>query len=112
MIDFNNPYQGNYKRLLFVCSGGMLRSATFAHILAGRGFNTRCAGIDPRAIQPVHDNTLQWAEHIYCMEQGHKTAIQKHYMVNDDKITVLNIPDIFAYRDPKLIEKINEIFPE
>ena len=39
----NNPYQGKDKKVLFVCSMGILRSATAARIYANR-FNTRCAG--------------------------------------------------------------------
>lgn len=39
----HNPYQGKDKKVLFVCSAGILRSATAARIY-GRKYNTRCAG--------------------------------------------------------------------
>jgi hypothetical protein len=45
----SNKYQGKYKRVLAVCSGGLLRSPTIAHTLAAEpyNYNTRSVGIDP-----------------------------------------------------------------
>ncbi len=42
-----NPYQGKYKRVLCVCSAGVLRSATTAVVLSKEpfNFNTRSAGL-------------------------------------------------------------------
>ena|SRR3990167_7757840 len=101
----NNPYQRNYPRVLFLCSAGMLRSATAAHIMAGHGWNTRCAGTESYAIQPVCDEVLDWAQEIYCMEQEHANKVDRGY---SDKIKVLGIQDIYAYRDPDLIKLIEE----
>ena len=39
---FANPYQGNDKKVVFICSMGILRSATAARIY-GRKYNTRTA---------------------------------------------------------------------
>ena len=41
---YNNPYQGTDKKLLFVCSAGLLRSATAANLFAKKGYNTRGCG--------------------------------------------------------------------
>mgnify|MGYP007090120654 CR=1 FL=1 len=42
----NNPYQGTAKRVLCVCSAGVLRSPTLAHLLNRKyQFNTRAAGL-------------------------------------------------------------------
>ena len=41
---YDNPYQGDRRRILFVCSAGLLRSPTGAHVGSVRGYNTRAAG--------------------------------------------------------------------
>ena len=92
------------KEVLFVCSAGMLRSATAAH-LAHREFewNTRCAGIEPYAVQPIHQNTVEWAQLIFCMESKHFEFIKAHYPKNiQQRCVILDIPDNFSYRDMEL----------
>jgi len=101
----NNPYQKDYPRVLFICSAGMLRSATAAHVMAGHGWNTRCVGTEEYAIQQVCDEVLDWAQEIYCMEQEHADKVEKGYL---NKIKVLDIPDIYVYRDPDLIKLIED----
>src|SRR3990167_11372247 len=103
-----NPCQGNYPRWLFVCSAGMLRSATAAHHFAGRNVNTRCAGTDESAIQPIHQNTLMWADEIFVMEQEHLDKINSRFDTRNMIIHVLGIPDRFNYRDVELIKLIEE----
>ena len=43
LSNVNNRFQGNFKRVLYVCSAGLLRSPTLAEILsqAPYNFNTR-----------------------------------------------------------------------
>mgnify|MGYP006914605993 FL=1 len=60
---YNNPYQGGDKRVLFVCSAGLLRSATAARIYAGR-YNTRAAGSADYALIPVTQELLLWAHEV------------------------------------------------
>ena len=43
---YDNPYQGSDTKVLFVCSAGILRSATAARIYAKK-YNTRAAGSAP-----------------------------------------------------------------
>ena len=95
--------QGAFKRALFVCSGGMLRSATSAHWAhRNLNWNTRSCGTMDAALPPVHANLLQWAEEIYCMEQHHADHIKKHWPWAESKIKILNVPDIFSYRHAAL----------
>ena len=58
---YNNPYQGKDKRVLFVCSAGLLRSATAARIYASK-YNTRAAGSANYALVPVSDELIAWAD--------------------------------------------------
>ena len=91
-------------KVLFICSYGMLRSATAAHHFISRGWNTRCAGTMPDAVQPIHKNTLLWADKIYVMEKKHIEQLKDMFDIRDLNIRVLDIPDVFSYMDPELIQ--------
>ena len=43
-----NSYQGDFKKVLCVCSGGIIRSATVALVLSQEpyNYNTRAAGLN------------------------------------------------------------------
>lgn len=58
---YNNHYQGEDRRVLFVCSAGILRSATAARIYAHK-YNTRCAGTRHYALIPLTAELLLWAQ--------------------------------------------------
>jgi len=107
----HNPYQGKFKRVLCVCSAGLLRSPTAAYVLANEfDCNTRAAGIATEyALIPVDPVLLEWAEEIVCMEQSHAQHLYT-LGVPFSRIVVLNIPDKFEYRDPELIRLIRESY--
>lgn len=110
-------YPEKYKRVLCVCSAGLLRSPTTAVILAGEpyNFNTRAAGIDEdHALVPVDDVLISWADEIVCMtKQHHADLVGKfHQETPGKRIYVLDIPDNFGYRNPKLVELIKERYAE
>lgn len=108
-----NRYQGKYKRVLCVCSAGLLRSPTAAFVLSQEpyNFNTRAAGAtEEYALIPVDEVLLAWANEVVCMEDAHKKQLIDQFgeVMHDVKVVVLNIPDHFAYRDPELIEFIKQ----
>lgn len=110
LANVNNPYQGHYKRVLFVCSAGLLRSATAAHVFseAPYNWNTRTAGASREyALNPVNEALLAWAEVVFCMEQDHfdllSYTFRERFEKYADKIRVLSIDDMYEYRDPNLI---------
>ena len=109
---YSNSYQGDYKRVLTVCSANMLRSPTMAHVLSAEpySFNTRSAGIAGFALIPVTEDLLMWADEVVCADTEHALYIRDkmiEYML-DKPIIDLKIPDIYEYRNPKLIELIKE----
>ncbi len=112
-----NPNQGPYKRVLCVCSAGLLRSPTLAFALAQRGYNTRAAGSSPNyALIPVDDALFTWANEIVFVNkenllevQAHFPSFQKDY---GDKVTVLKIPDRYQYRDPELVSICDKQYDE
>lgn len=105
-----NPYQGTAPKVLFVCTGGILRSATCAHYAHKTlGWNTRSCGIRDDAIPPVCRNLLEWADRIFCLESEHAVHINQSF---DDayagKISVLSIDDRYSYNDPYLLAILAE----
>jgi len=111
----NNRFQNTavYKRVLCVCSAGLLRSPTAAVVLSQEPwhFNTRAAGLAPEfALIPVDQVLLEWADEVVCMTQDQADAVEEMYVALKLKtpVTCLAIPDNFGYRDPKLVELIKE----
>ncbi len=106
LYNCKNPHQGDYKRVLCVCSAGLLRSPTAAFVLSNEpfNFNTRAAGLDEsHALIPVDDVLLEWADEIVCMNSH-----QKKMLADKTGKTIINldIPDNFAYRDSRLMRMI------
>ena len=105
-----HPSQGLFKKVLCVCSGGLLRSPTAAVVLSQKpyNFNTRAAGLIPKyALIQVNQLLIDWADEIVCMDFKHKELINK-FVVKNKKITCLGITDDFVYMDPKLVKLIKE----
>ena len=113
---YSNSYQGDYKRVLTVCSANMLRSPTIAHVLSAEpyNFNTRSAGVAGFALIPVTEELLMWADEVVCVDTEHALYIRDKLMQYqlDKPIVNLNIPDIYEYRNPKLIELIKERYEQ
>ena len=103
-----NPYQGDTKRVLCVCSAGLLRSPTVAWILSNPpfNFNTRAAGDRSEfALIQVDDVLLNWADEIVCMERHHAQDLPQDH---GKPVHVLNLPDQFPFRHPDLVRLATE----
>lgn len=116
--NLSNQYQGDHKRVLCVCSAGLLRSPTIAHTLCGRPYyyNTRSAGTEKSyALNMINEDLLLWADEIICADTQHEIAV-KDMMFNlgydlsklRKDIVTLGIPDIYEYRQPRLVKLIKE----
>lgn len=110
----SNPHQGFHKKVLCVCSAGILRSPTAAMILTQPpfNFNTRAAGIEKDyALIVIDEVLLEWADEIVCMTEDQQTRLQK---ITKKPVHCYNIEDNYGYRDPVLVygimEKSKEIF--
>lgn len=102
----HNKWQGEYKKVLCVCSAGLLRSPTTAFVLSQEpyNFNTRCAGLTPEfALIPVDEVLLEWADEIVCMDRRQEAGLKG---ITQKPVVCLDIPDNFEYRNPHLIELI------
>lgn len=120
-----NRYQGAYKKVLCVCSAGLLRSPTAAVVLASDpyNFNTRSVGITHEfALIPIDRVHIFWANEIVVMDAYQKRIVNDliaeiDWQTLSDTITTptvynLNIPDNYSYRDPELIELIKSRYDE
>lgn len=115
MSNAENRFQGTRRRVLCVCSAGLLRSPTASVVLASTyGYNTRAAGIAKEYALVHADSTLlHWADEIVCMEEWQKSIIQQAFSDNGvikkaDRIVCLNIKDEYSYMDSSLQELILE----
>ena len=111
---YDNPYQGSFPRILFVCSAGILRSAAAATIASGRGINARAVGSSPKyALIPVSVNLIEWAHRIVFVNPENKAQVLKTFANTgyeediERKSVVWNIPDNYEYMHPTLMLSIN-----
>lgn len=112
----SNSYQGDYKRVLTVCSANMLRSPTIAVVLSmpPYDYNTRSAGTHSFALIPVTEDLLMWADEVVCADTEHALIIRDKLMEYqlDKPIVNLRIPDNYEYRNPELIMMIRRRYDE
>lgn len=108
----NNPYQGKDKKVLFVCSMGILRSATGARLYANK-YNTRSAGSYADALIPVTGVLLSWADEVVFVNVSNYTDIMDNLESDEReelsrKSIVLSIPDCYEHMHPKLQAAFHE----
>ena len=105
----HNTFQGDDPKVLFVCSAGILRSATAARIFADK-WNTRSAGSSPIALIPVTKRLLNWADFVFFMKEENFIATSKQFDLDkfDCFQFILDIPDNFNHMQPELIQLLKE----
>lgn len=101
-----NPNQGAAKKVLCVCSAGLLRSPTLANILHREfKYNTRAVGVSrDYALIPMDRVHMEWADEIVFVHPDVFDEAQERFGLLPEKTKVLNIQDRFAYADPVLEE--------
>lgn len=110
----SNRFQGETKKVLCVCSAGLLRSPTMAVVLSQEpyNYNTRAAGLSKEyALIPVDEVLLHWADEIVCAESWMAQEIEEMLTalgLQHKDLIALDIPDQYGYRHPKLMELIRE----
>jgi len=97
------------RKVLFVCTGNMDRSPTAEWLLKGKeGFEVRSAGTWIYAERRISRNLIDWADIIFAMEEKHKEAILGIRPEAENKVVVLNIPDMYRRNDPELVRILAE----
>lgn len=114
LANVSNRFQGDTKKVLCVCSAGLLRSPTMAVVLSQEpyNYNTRAAGLSEEyALILVDDVLLHWADEIVCAESWMSQEIEemlKALGMEHKDIIALDIPDKYEYRNPELMQLIRE----
>jgi len=99
--------------VLFVCNQNENRSKTAEAVFKDR-FNVMSAGL--YNAKPVTEKQLSWADIIVVMEESQRSEIAKRfpkqYLLK--RILSIDVPDIYCYNQPELIDiltsKIDELF--
>lgn len=106
LSNVRNPYQGEAKRVLCVCSAGLLRSPTLAEVLVKEyGHNTRaCGSSSEYALIPIDDALIRWADEVVFVNEENYAQAQHFYKddLANKKVIVLDIEDSFPFRDARL----------
>ena len=98
-------------KLLFICNQNKDRSKTAEEIFKDR-FETKSAGVYNE--KPVSKEELSWADTILVMEDKQRSEIAKRFPKEYMKkqILCLDVPDMFQYNQPELIELLNSKIDE
>lgn len=107
LANVSNRFQTPAKRVLAVCSAGLLRSPTVANVLhAEHGFNTRaCGAHDEYALIRMDDVLIEWADEIVFVEKEvYDLAVSVHGSAafEGKRLVILGLPDQYQWNDPEL----------
>lgn len=108
LANVTNRYQTDAKRVLCVCSAGLLRSPTLANVLHQElGYNTRAAGSSEEyALIPISVALIYWADEIVFVNSENFNECLHHNEEYDSiirrKAIVLSVEDDFEWNDPVL----------
>lgn len=114
-----NDCQGNFKKVLCVCSAGVLRSPTLAEVLSQPpyNFNTRAVGSATEfALIPIDPVHVIWADDIIVFsDDAFASVLNIIESLNEGssvpfhrKITLFNVPDYYNFRDPELVSILKQ----
>lgn len=110
-----NPYQGEDLKVLTVCSAGLLRSPTIAYYLTKQyGYNCRAVGIHDYALVPIDEVLVEWADIIVCSDKEKQEYVNEKYpdYLGKKYVLSLDLPDIFRFKQPTLLQLIEERLDE
>jgi len=101
-------------KILFVCSENRLRSPTAEALFSKyEGVEAIGAGTNAYAETPVTEDLIEWADVILVMEKSHKNKISEKFRehLKNKKVGVLDIPDIYDYMEPVLVQLLEKKVP-
>lgn len=102
------------RRVLFVCRQNRKRSATAERLFCKRAdLDVRSAGTSPDALVRVNGNMLDWADVIFIMDNDQRQWLERMFTDHPalTRVVCLDIPDIFAFLQPELIQLLEERVP-
>ena len=116
LYNIHNAFQGNTKKVLCVCSAGLLRSATLQNFLIREyGYNVRNCGTDESyALIPISEALVKWADEIVFVNRQNYLQVEEEINEFDaaDRTYILNIPDAYGFNDPELVKICKKQYEE
>lgn len=115
LYNIHNDGQGGTKKVLTVCSAGLLRSATLQNMLIREyGYNVRnCGTVESYALIPISEALVLWADEIVFVNRKNYEDVEEELPGGvQDKIFILDIPDQYAFNDPELVEICKKQYKE
>ncbi|RMF55542.1 phosphotyrosine protein phosphatase [Candidatus Woesearchaeota archaeon] len=96
-------------RVLFVCNQNLNRSKTAEFLFKDR-FETKSAGLYSE--KPLSEEELSWADLVVVMEDHQRSEIAKRFPKQylQKRIVSLDIPDVFQFNQPELIDELKSKF--
>ena len=102
-------------RVLFFCSLNLSRSPTAESVFSRvSGIEAMSAGTEKNAEMPVSAELIEWAEIVLVMEEHHRKKLQDRFgkMLREKKLVVLEIPDLYGYGNPELVQVLKAKVPK
>ena len=116
LYNIHNSFQGDTKKVLCVCSAGLLRSATLQNFLIKEyGYNVRnCGTEESYALIPISEALIRWADEIVFVNRQNYSHVAEDIIAFDaaHKIHILTIPDAYGFNDPELVKICKEQYEE
>lgn len=114
MGNVRSPYQTDAKKVLCLCSAGMLRSPTMANVLHQEyGYNTRAAGVSQEyALIPIDATLNHWADEIVLANGDVFEEYIQKYNNGSKRTVVLDLPDKYEWNDPELVALIKKQYAD
>jgi predicted protein tyrosine phosphatase len=118
LANVGNRFQTGAKKVVVVCSAGLLRSPTAANVLHTKfGFNTRAVGADKEfALIPLTQALIWWADEIVFVNRDTFAMLDQEEKDELESVGVrvvfLNIEDDFDWMDAQLRCEILEQYED
>ena len=92
-------------KVLFICNQNQHRSKTAEKLFKDR-FQTKSAGLFNE--KPVTEKHISWADLVVVMEDSQRSEIAKRFpkQYMQKRILSLDIPDVFHFNQPELIDAL------
>ena len=96
-------------KVLFICNQNQHRSKTAEEIFRNK-FETKSAGLFNK--KPVTEKEISWADLVVVMEDFQRSEIAKRFpkQYMQKRILSLNIPDMYGYNQPELVNLLEDRF--
>ena len=108
MANASNQWQNEDKRVLCVCSAGLLRSPTLAQYLQETfGYNTRACGTSEEyALIPISEALVHWADLVVFVNKENYNQVKGEKILAHKEVITLDLPDEYGRNNEDLLYAI------